>query len=85
MNSNAKLVKLTESDLRHIVKKTVHRLMTENMEMNELYNKLNEIMEIVGKDEFINMLCNCFDSNILSEFVDFAENELDGSNDDAQW
>ena len=49
-----------------------------NMTSNECYNKLKEHYECSNDCEaIITDLCNCFDSNILTEFVEYINQNYD--------
>ena len=72
-NMNKKLIRLTESDLHRIVKRSVKRMLREGM----YYDEFQSVREMLGDEQILDELVQYLSSDELRDFVDHLKRYYD--------
>lgn len=75
-------IRLTEGQLRNIIRSNVKRALNEGSTDNSLYNKWMDIIENVGAEAFLDNIWNWLSSDQLEQIVEYAAQ--DGLIDDEE-
>lgn len=75
-------IRLTEGQLRNIIRSNVKRALNEGSTDNSLYNKWLDIIENVGAEAFLDNIWNWLSSDQLEQIVEYAAQ--DGLIDDEE-
>lgn len=81
-------IRLTEGQLRNIIRSNVKRALNEGSTDNSLYNKWMEIIENVGAEAFLDNIWNWLSSDQLEQIVEYAIQDglIDDEEDvDEEW
>ena len=72
-----KIIKLTESDLHNIIKKSVNKIIKEGSTSTEDCTKWNKLTETLGADTMVDELYNYLNEDQIKEFIDWMERMCD--------
>lgn len=81
-------IRLTEGQLRNIIRSNVKRALNEGSTDNSLYNKWMDIIENVGAEAFLDNIWNWLSSDQLEQIVEYAIQDglIDDEEDvDEEW
>lgn len=70
-------IKLTERDLHKIIRNQVKRVLNEGSTSQEVYNKWEDIKEVIGSERMIDDIWNYLDTNQLEKLVDWFDQDYD--------
>jgi len=77
-----KIVKLTEQDLKKIVRNSVKRILKEGSSESAIYNQWMEVQEQMGAEQMLNELYNWLNSDQIAEFLADVTGQYDLDYDD---
>lgn len=84
MKRNKNLINLTESDLQHIVKESVKRVIKENAK-GQAFSRLCDMMQYKDTEDLIRAICDYMPINELNDFTDFVCQDFEMCDDYGQY
>ena len=79
------IFRLTEGDVKRIAESTVRRILKEGSVETSDSASWNDIQEMVGAEQMLQMLWNYLDTDQIQDFLSYAKSELDMDDDYDEW
>lgn len=83
-----KLLRLTESDLKNMIKESVQKVLNEGHWNGQSYDHWEKLRELLGDDGFIDSLWNYLNGDQIDDFIEYTsrmndcKEEIYGSEDE---
>lgn len=74
-------IRLTESDLRNIVKESVNKVIREGHWNTDVDAEWDSIVGVVGAETMLNELHQYLDSDVIDDFIEHIKNMYDIDNE----
>lgn len=72
-----KIIRLTESELNNMISQSVKKVIKEGSPDWSVYNKWNDIIEMMGADAVLSELYNYLNSDQIEDFIEWMKKNYD--------